>query len=145
MKKAGVTDKKLAAKIRKSNRYGKNKAEREFSRKVQKHMKSPLNAKVSKRNRDRAIERVERHAGDWLGEAYKTARGVAEKFRFFTTDDVWKAGLSKPDEPRALGPVMLSLERDGIIAATDKFKNTAQKTRNAAPVRLWRSCVYMGK
>jgi hypothetical protein len=131
MKKAGVTDKKLAAKIRKSNRYGKPK--------------SPLNAKVSKRNRDRAIERAERHAGDWLGEAYKAARGVAEKFRFFTTDDVWKAGLSKPDEPRALGPVMLSLERDGIIAATDKFKNTAQKTRNAAPVRLWRSCVYMGK
>jgi hypothetical protein len=109
-------------------------------------MKNPLDAKQSKRNRDKALEVVEVGASrEWLGDAYRLARKVAETFRFFTTDDVWKAGLSKPDEPRALGPVMRSLERDGIIEATEHFKNTAQKTRNAAPVRLWRSCVYMGK
>jgi hypothetical protein len=104
-----------------------------------------LDAKKSKRNRDRAIDRAEWGAGsDWLVEAYKAARKVAETFRFFTTDDVWKAGLVKPYEPRALGPVMLSLERDGIITATARFKSTAQPSRNCAPVRLWRSNVYAG-
>lgn len=107
--------------------------------------RSVLNAKDSKRRRDRAIERVEANtSADWQSEAYKTARKVAEKCLFFTTDDVWKEGLSKPDEPRALGPVMLSLERDGIIAPTSKFKSTAQRTRNCAPVRLWRSCIHVG-
>lgn len=106
--------------------------------------KTILNAKKSRTNRDKAIERAEKGAGSWLGHAYRVARRVAEQFQFFTTDDVWKAGLVKPDEPRALGPVMLSLERDGIIAATSKFKSTAQPSRNCAPVRLWRSCIYVG-
>ncbi len=106
--------------------------------------KSVLNAKKSRANRDKAIERAEQGAGDWLGLAYKVARKVAENFRYFTTDDVWKAGLLKPDEPRALGPVMMSLERDGIIAPTHHFKTTAQPSRNGAPVRLWRSCVFVG-
>lgn len=105
--------------------------------------KSVLNAKRSRKNRDDAIERVEKGAGSWLGHAYRVARRVAEENKFFTTDDVWKAGLVKPEEPRALGPVMLSLERDGIIAATSQFKNTAQPSRNCAPVRLWRSCIHV--
>lgn len=115
------------------------------SKKKSRRVPSVLNAKESRKRRDNALERVSAHTcAAWQIEAYKAARKVAESFRFFTTDDVWKAGLSKPDEPRALGPVMLSLERDGIIAATEKFKSTAQRTRNCAPVRLWRSCVYVG-
>jgi hypothetical protein len=71
------------------------------------------------------------------------ARKVAEQLKFFTTDDVWKSGLAKPHEPRSLGAVMLSLQRDGIIVPTKQFKATAQPSRHAAPVRLWASAIYV--
>lgn len=104
--------------------------------------KNVLDAKKSKKNRDDALARAEKGAGDWIGKAYKVVRAIAEDHKFFTTDDVWKV-LVKPEEPRAMGPVMLSLQRDGIIAPTGHFKSTAQPSRNCAPVRLWRSLVYV--
>ena len=104
--------------------------------------KGVLNAAKSKRNRDDALKRVSEGTSDgWAAAAYVAARKVAERCLYFTSDDVWKAGLSKPDEPRALGPIMLSLQRDGIISATSRFKSTAQPSRNYAPVRIWRSCL----
>ena len=108
-----------------------------------KRKKSVLNVKASQKNKERGLERVTKGAGeDWLLKAYKVVRRVAEDHKFFTSDDVWKV-LAKPEEPRALGPVMMSLERDGVIAATDIFKLSAQGTRNRAPIRLWRSCVFV--
>lgn len=90
--------------------------------------------------RDEAMDRAESHASpEWLREAYETVRRVASRKPYFTSADIWEAGLSMPHEPRALGPVMSSCERDGIICATREYRATNRPSRHAAPVRVWKS------
>ena len=95
-------------------------------------------ARASRASRDEAMARVEVHAdAAWSELAAQTVRSVARGGGDFTSDDVWAAGLPRPSESRALGPVLMRLARDGEIVAVG-FRQTTQVSRNAAPVRVWR-------
>lgn len=78
----------------------------------------------------------------WRRRAQKAILKVARAKMRFTADDVWKTGLDRPREPRALGPEMNSAEISGIIVSTDDFKLTHQASRHRAPVRVWQSLVF---
>ncbi len=88
---------------------------------------------------DEAIEAVGAGADRaWLIEARAVVLEVAGSLDEFSTDDVWKMGLQKPREPRALGYVMRELARGGFIELTGNHHRTAQALRHRAPVMLWR-------
>jgi hypothetical protein len=60
-----------------------------------------------------------------------------------TADDVWialeRAGGTLTHEPRAMGAVMQYAARIGLIAATDRWQESALPQRHARPVRVWRA------
>ena len=74
---------------------------------------------------------------EWLAEAERAVLAVAKSHECFTTDDVWKYGLRKPAEPRALGPVMRSLALRGLIESIG-YQKTIQVSRHRAPVAVWK-------
>lgn len=93
--------------------------------------------------RDDALATVAAHAPpSWNDLAYTIGKSVAEAHPYFTSDDLWAAGLPKPPEARALGPVLNKLRKDGVIEPGG-FRQTSQVSRHAAPVRIWRSVVYV--
>lgn len=97
--------------------------------------------------RDEAVARVDRNASlAWKRQAEDAAISVARSLPEFTTDDVWRVlragGVVEPHEPRAMGPVMMSLRRKKIIVATEHFTTTARPVAHAAPIRIWKSLLY---
>jgi hypothetical protein len=97
-------------------------------------------AAAAERKRDEAIARAAAAAPEgWAEEAMSYVRLVASRQERFTTDDLWAAGLSRPPNGRALGGVMLAAARAGLIWRTSDFTISQQPSRNAAPVRVWRS------
>jgi hypothetical protein len=102
-----------------------------------------LDTAEAKKQRDEAVENVELWADpNWVDGALTLGRQIAKDTPEFTSDELWRRGLPKPREPRALGPVMSTLAREGFIEPTDRLVNTEQVLRHAAPVRVWRSRVY---
>jgi hypothetical protein len=97
----------------------------------------------ARENRDEDIRRVDEWSdAEWRRHAFEMGKQIAQDMIEFTSDEFWRRGLPKPREPRALGPIMLSLQRDRFIESTNRLVNTSQVLRNAAPVRVWRSLVY---
>ena len=93
--------------------------------------------------RDEGIERASEGAGEeWFRDAYRAVVELARSCDAFTSDHVWATGLRKPEEPRALGAVMLRAQKDGVIEARREFRQTAQASRHRAPVRVWRSLLH---
>lgn len=74
-------------------------------------------------------------ADEWKAQAHATVIAVADVLGEFTVDDLWDAGLVKPEEPRALGPVLRTAARDGFIRQTGKYAKS--RYRNATPVPVW--------
>ncbi len=98
---------------------------------------------LGERARDEGILRAADGAGEeWLRLAYAAIVALARSCDSFTADHVWASGLPKPDEPRALGAVMLRAQRDGVIEPLRVFRQTAQASRHRAPVRVWRSLLH---
>lgn len=93
--------------------------------------------------RDEAIQRVDDHAApEWKALAHKTLREVAAATAEFTTDDLIRAGLNKPREPRALGAIMRWGVSHGLIEATGRVRRSEQVTNHSRPMAVWRSRVY---
>lgn len=104
-----------------------------------------LDHKEAKERRDSAVTAVAEHSEvSWVFRAKALGRQIATEMGEFTSDEFWRRGLPKPAEPRALGPVLTALERDGVIEATDRFIRSAQVLRHTAPIRVWRSRVARG-
>jgi hypothetical protein len=74
-----------------------------------------------------------------LESAVETA---AKQNETFTTDDVWPLCPTVPRETRSMGPIMLSFKKKGTISATDRFIQCTRSSRNAAPIRVWKSNVW---
>jgi len=74
----------------------------------------------------------------WSAQAWATLRAVAALGVDFTSEDLWRAGLPKPREPRALGAVLATASRRGLILKTGRYLNTAMVSRHNAPVAIWR-------
>ena len=77
----------------------------------------------------------------WKKDAYNAVRIAAFLLPEVISDDVWKI-LWKPQEPRALGPIMGAMARAGWIQTTGKQEKTAQVTRHNTGVNVWKSLVY---
>ena len=83
---------------------------------------------------DRAIAKV---SAAWKASAEQWVMYVANTKPEFTTDDVWAAGLEKPEEARALGEVMRAMVLRNIIENVG-YRKSAQVSRHRAPVAIWR-------
>jgi hypothetical protein len=87
---------------------------------------------------------------EWKELAREIAIQVARVMMFFTPDDVWAAGLSRPplkangDERSAtcLGGIMTKLAREGMIEKTDRAQNTKQVKSRQHGVTVWRSLIF---
>lgn len=89
--------------------------------------------------RDAALDRVEGNAkAEWNEQADAVVAALARSGRRFSPDDVWAAGLPRPREPRALGPVMMRAVKSGLIEPTGEWINSKQASQHATPVRVWR-------
>jgi hypothetical protein len=73
----------------------------------------------------------------WLDTARKAVVELAARVDTFTTDDVWEAGLAKPREPRALGPVIRRLINEGAITGTGAYVPSSY--RHGAPIPVYRA------
>lgn len=94
--------------------------------------------------RDKGMLLVKESAGpEWVDEAEKVIHKLSTELSTFTSDDIWAAGLSRPKNSKALGPVLTSVARAGVIEATGDFRQTTQASRNGAPVRVWRSLIRL--
>ena len=69
------------------------------------------------RPEDARIEQVEANADrEWLARARAVVLDLADTMPVFGADDVWaRMGDDTPREPRALGPVIKGLAREGVL------------------------------
>lgn len=97
--------------------------------------------------RDKAIQKVETHANDeWKQSAFAAVEKTAREAEAFIVDSVW---LRMPEgssthEGRAMGAIMQKAQREGLIAPTNDFRPSFDKTHHACPRRVWKSLVYGG-
>lgn len=78
----------------------------------------------------------------WAELAYDTVINVAKLHQEFTPDDIWKTGLQKPLEARALGGVMARAKREGIIKKTGRVQPTTQVESHGTDVTIWESLIF---
>ena len=94
--------------------------------------------------RNKAITQVATNTDPtWWNKAIETVIAVARTSFDFTTDDIWEqlktSPLPTPHEPRALGAVMIAVQRCGIITATEKYRQSTRPECHARPIRVWQA------
>lgn len=77
----------------------------------------------------------------WSELAYRTVELLTQRQATLTTDDVWMRieHLPKPNDPRALGPVMLRAQRNGLLTRSGAFRVSQHKANHKRPVSVWLS------
>ena len=79
----------------------------------------------------------------WFAECYRIVVATATNTNDFTTDDIWQAladaQLPTPHEPRALGALMIAAHRAGLIAPTDRYRQSKRPECHARPIRVWQA------
>ena len=94
--------------------------------------------------RDEGMERVDAATPtEWKETTADIILHLAQTKQTFTTDDVWER-VTKPLNPRALGPVMKLAQKSGWIEPTSEFISSKRPVAHARPVRVWRSLIYTG-
>lgn len=78
---------------------------------------------------------------EWKAMAEAAVENVALALPEFCVDAIWDSGLPKPKEARAIGHVMRTAARNGIIEKTDVFVKSQQVGCHATDRRIWRSLV----
>lgn len=91
--------------------------------------------------RDEGMDRAERGTdAEWAEKAYRVLDClVREQKDHVTADDLWDAGLARPREPRALGPVFRRAVRNRLIEHSGRYAQS--RHRHLAPIPVWRSLV----
>lgn len=96
----------------------------------------------SARLRDEAMERAEAGASmDWRARALIAVHRVATEQPSFLVDSVW-AYIEKPEEPRAIGPIMQRACRNGWITKSGQYEPSAQTTTHSNPRPRYISHLY---
>lgn len=91
--------------------------------------------------RDDGIARAVRRApAEWIAAAHDAVDRLAATQTELSADDVWRE-VGQPPEPRALGGVMVSAGRRGVIEATDRTVPSVRPESHRRPIRIWRSLV----
>lgn len=101
----------------------------------------------AERAKQSGIEASYQHAPSvWKEAAREALMTLAKSKAEFTTDELWDL-LSKQGvhtgEPRALGSIMQSAHRSGMIKATGRYVPSYR--RHKAPIILWQSNIYEEK
>jgi len=94
--------------------------------------------------RDKAIARAATNTDPaWAAETMLIIKHIATNTFDFTTDDIWQAlattSLPTPHEPRALGALMIAAHRAGLIAPTDRYRQSQRPECHARPIRVWQA------
>jgi hypothetical protein len=82
---------------------------------------------------------------EWSERAYQVVIDVAKTMEEFTPDDVWEAGLEKPNKAQALGAVMSRAHRSGIIEKTGRSRPTTQRESHGTDITIWHSLIFVKK
>ena len=94
----------------------------------------------AKAARDEAMARVEAHAHEqWKDAAMDTIYRAWRLRPSFTSEDLWKDGLPKPPEPRALGPMITAAASRGWCEASGTYVKGSSVSRHGAPIAVWTS------
>lgn len=80
----------------------------------------------------------------WKQKAYIVVMNVARTHQEVTPDEIWAAGLEKPEEARALGGVMRRAREKGLIEKTGRVRPTTQPESHATDVTIWKSNIFEG-
>lgn len=75
----------------------------------------------------------------WKAEAAAVIRTVAKAQDYLTTDDLWKAGLRYPKEPRIIGAAVQDAARAKVIAPTAEWLESSRVVCHRRPMRVWKS------
>lgn len=90
---------------------------------------------------DAILHQVGENANEeWKIAAGLTVRVFADRGQEFTADDVWDVMERLPYEThdnRALGAIMRSAQRTGVIVNTGTFARS--RRRHKAPIPIWRA------
>ena len=94
--------------------------------------------------RDQALVDVATNTNPtWAAETMLIIKQIATDTFDFTTDDIWRelatAPLPTPHEPRALGALMVAAHRAGLIAPTDRYRQSKRPECHARPIRVWQA------
>lgn len=91
--------------------------------------------------RDAGMAQVDEHADPaWKDYARDWILAYLRTHPTMFTDDLWAAGLTKPHQMRALGPIILSLARQGHIVKTGRYRPRTLGHLAEGPV--WHSNLY---
>jgi hypothetical protein len=82
----------------------------------------------------------------WREEAERTIIRVASRLPEFTTEDIWEAGLQDTHNNKALGPVILSIARRGLIRQTNptRYRRSTMTVNHGRPMSIWVSNICEG-
>lgn len=110
-------------------------------------MNTNAHARAGEAAKNTGIENALAGAGPaWVKHAREIVERVARELPFFTTDDVWIAGLQKPAEPRALGGVMRDFAREGKITSSGEPPRISERPQcHRRPVAVWKSLIVGDK
>lgn len=90
--------------------------------------------------REEAIERVARNNEQWIEHvALPFIRSYLTQHHTLFVDDLWKSGLERPAEPKALGAAIRKAAARGWMAQNGDFRRSEG---NANPKPVWASRIY---
>lgn len=94
--------------------------------------------------RDEGMSRVEVRSAPWRVVAWDALIAVARRTVVLSSEDVWREldrmGVSRPIEPRAIGPVMMRAVREGVLTPLGYERGTDPKHHRDI-LRVYRSTV----
>lgn len=104
---------------------------------------------LAERKKQEGMEVVYRNADtQWKRAAAERLRYLVENRKTFTSDDILTyleaKGIVTGDN-RAMGALMQSASRVGLICATERFVRCKRPSRHGAPIMVWESQVFKVK
>jgi hypothetical protein len=90
-----------------------------------------------------ALRRVEEHADPgWNERAFAALSAYLRTHPSFFCDDLWSAGLDRPHDSRALGPVIVRASKAKLMVQTGEYRKSVASNLSIKPV--WKSLVFVG-
>jgi hypothetical protein len=86
---------------------------------------------------------------DWKEAANSALRHTAQVMPVFTVDDIHRAlekrspAVTTPSAS-ALGQIMRSAAKEGLIQQTGDFRCSSRPSRHSAALRVWKSLIFVG-
>ena len=103
-----------------------------------------MDALAGEKNKEEAIERVDRHMDpEWRQKTMQAIWILAKEKPEFTTDDVWKF-VPSTRENKAMGACMMRAKKQGLVQPTERHIPSERPDCNRRPVKVWKSLLFRG-